>query len=94
MRIFINVAESENQVSCLCNTSQNGPGDEESVSVFVVVISWTGAHFICECQYLTINVLLRVFKGTLEVFTNTTQYKNANIANFVLAVLFKMNETN
>ena len=29
----------------------------------------------------------------LEVFTNSTQYKNANIANLVLAVPLKVNQT-
>ena len=30
----------------------------------------------------------------IEVFTNSPQYKNANIANFVLAVPLEMNKNN
>ena len=35
-----------------------------------------------------------VARGTVGFFTNSPQYKNANIANFVLAVPLERNSTN
>ena len=41
-----------------------------------------------------INQNVALFKLSLEFFTNAPQYKNANIAIFVLAVPFKIKKTN
>ena len=40
------------------------------------------------------NWVVREHKCPLGFFTNFPQYKNANIANFILAVPLEMNKTN
>ena len=37
------------------------------------------------------NVYFVILNQTIEFFTNSPQHKNANIANFVLVVPFKIN---
>ena len=48
-------------------------------------------------EFSTIIKIIRkvsLYYHKIEVFTNSLQYKNANIANFILAVPFRMSLTN
>ena len=58
---------------------------------------WTnhGAQFVMEeTPFADVSLRLCPLSRQIEVFTNSLQHKNTNIANFVLAVPFEMNMTN
>ena len=62
------------------------------LSEFVFYLPFFSIYVIFLC--LNNTVMSHRFKSIVEFFTNSPQYKNANIANFVLAVALEMSETN
>ena len=50
-------------------------------------------RFTCHLGDSSLHDILVICAVTVGFFTNSTQYKNVNIANFVIAVPLDMNET-